>query len=529
MNQLICLIVSFLIVAFGQSSWVPFLGPIAAMGGYALFWKGMLMAGEPLKRFFISTFWFMAVQGVQLSWLATPHYMGVLILLVYILVILALGIQFGCLSSFLSPDKSLSFFGCVSLAGGWIFFEWIRIYFLTGFTWNPVGLALASHSLSLQLAAFIGIYGLSFWVILTNMFVLNGFKRSWGLALLFPYALGFIHQSEWAHRSKTAEIFRVALVDTALLVEEKHWVSDRSDAFIDPLDQWGRVFEFLAGEGPLDLIVLPEAAFPHGKETEYCSHSSFCEVWKHWFGKASLDVLPRRSSFFVGNAYIAQALANQFKADLIIGLDFKENGQMYNGAFYFQPYSGEIHSYKKRILAPVGEYIPLENNKWVRKFLKNRFQIESSFKAGDEAVIFPFKQPIGISICLEEVYPELIRDLKCQGAKLLVSLSSDVWFPFSKLGRQHLDHGRIRSVENGLFLLRSVNMGCSAVIDCFGNIVEILENQEGALILNVPMISHSTWYTKIGALPIVLSGSFCFFLFIIQWFRKKRTSQSTCV
>ena len=47
--------------------------------------------------------------------------------------------------------------------------EWIRLFFLTGFPWNPIGLALTTNDYSVQIASFSGIYGLSFWIILTNI------------------------------------------------------------------------------------------------------------------------------------------------------------------------------------------------------------------------------------------------------------------------------------------------------------------------------------------------------------------------
>ena len=106
---------SLLLTAFGQPAWIPGCGVFASAFGFALFWKAMLSFEKPRDRFFLAMIWFAAVQGIQLSWLATLDYMGPLILVVYLFLILAMGAQFGVLS--LLVQRTLSWRKALAIAG----------------------------------------------------------------------------------------------------------------------------------------------------------------------------------------------------------------------------------------------------------------------------------------------------------------------------------------------------------------------------------------------------------------------------
>ena len=169
-------ILSLFLVSFGQSSWIPFLGIFAGSIGYACFWQAILLRFSTTRdRFWASFCWFVIVQAIQLSWLTSTKYMGLPILIVYMCLIALIGLQFGCLVFFLR--RPLSLLGCLAMSGCWVILEWMRIFFFTGFTWNPVGLALADSSYAIQFASIFGVYGLSFWVIFVNAFLLFSKRR----------------------------------------------------------------------------------------------------------------------------------------------------------------------------------------------------------------------------------------------------------------------------------------------------------------------------------------------------------------
>jgi apolipoprotein N-acyltransferase len=536
---------SFLLVAFGQPSRVPLFGIFAGAIGFALFWRASLELSKARDRFLLSVIWFALVHAVQLSWMTTIEYMGPFILVVYALLAFGMGIQFGFLSLSLTPGTPISWQRAFSIAGCWTLFEWMRIFLLSGYPWNPVGLALSCSIYSLQLVSVLGVYGLSFWVILSNLFALNLFyRRNWICFLifaLFPYLFGFLYiQSveRWVPNEKKIE---VALVQTSLLPDEKEFDEKNRSRFIPPIEQWEALLLALDDTKKVDLIVFPEAAVPFGAFRCYCPLEYVKRLWKARFGTDSFSDFPelkggvatnKKGEWLVANAFIAQAIANHYQAGVVIGLDDQEQGAHYNAAFHFFPNRVHAERCEKRVLVPVGEYVPLSDWKFISKFLAREFGIHSSFSRGTAVKTFQGgKSLLGVSICAEEVFSELIRQLRLNGAELFVNISNDAWFPLSSLPEQHFAHGRLRAVENGVPAARSCNRGVSAGVDCFGRILGRLETSNDGvktLYLSVPLRAIRTPYTYWGD-ALAIGVSFISLLFLVpKILFRSAPSESVC-
>lgn len=520
---------SFLITAFGQPAWVRGCGVIAAAFGFALFWKGMLSFQRPRDRFILSLLWFSCVQAVQLSWMTTLDYMGPLILVLYSFLILGMGTQFGLIS--LLVDKTISFHRALAIAGSWVIFEWLRLFFLCGFTWNQTGLALTDSPYSIQFASVWGIFGLSFWVILVNLIGLrawieNSTKQTalWAAMALFPYLFGVVQQFYVETYIPPTKNLNVALIQTNMAPEQKEFSSSQPGAYVYPIEQWERILKVLPKED-IDLIVLPEAALPLGAHK---ANYHLATIEKY-FNKLDFPSLKRpyavfdRGAWKVSNAFLLQTLSNQYNAHVISGLDDHDFRGKYNAAFHFHPKTTTYERYEKQILVPVGEYIPLKGWQRLSRFIGEQFGIYSSFDPGTESKVFLAQVPIGISICLEETFTNLMRELRVKGAELFVNVTNDAWFPNSKLARQHFDHGRVRAAENGAPILRACNAGISGGIDCFGRPMQTLsetEKKTSSLYFSFPVRSYSTLYTWWGdqaILGISLSAIVTYFIF-----RKKK-------
>src|SRR3989344_4045536 len=529
----VCL--SFFLVAFGQPAWSDSFSLMAAAVGYALFWYGALQF--PRGHFWLGMVWFGAVQAVHLSWLTSTEYMGPLILAVYVFLLVAIGIQFGLLTRLVQlPLRVPQILG---IAGFWVLMEWIRIFPCTGFTWSSVGLSLAANPFSIQFASLFGIYGLSFWVIVTNLLALRAIlvrnKQTaavWAVCALLPYAFGAGHQWIWEQKLGPGKELSVALVQTALLPEQKEFVWSKE--FIPPAIQWDRILSYLGSEdlSQVDLIVLPEGAVPGGVRRCCYRYEVVQAIWESHFGAgASVDFPPLvspyaekgpRGNWEVSNAFWLQSLANRFGAEVIAGLEDAEPHARYNAAFHIQPRKSEIDRYEKRVLVPIGEYVPLRRWKILSQWIDRQFEIHDSFDAGLKAHVFQGVIPIGIAICMEEAYSHLVREIRLAGAELFVSISNDAWFPASRLARQHYDHGMIRANENGVCLLRACNTGVTAAIDCFGKPIEQLPISDqigGVLSLKMPIRSYPTLYLFWGDLAILLLSGF--FLVFCLFHRKK--------
>jgi apolipoprotein N-acyltransferase len=78
---------------------------------------------------------------------------------------------------------------------------------------------------------------------------------------------------------------------------------------------------------------------------------------------------------------------------------------------------------------------------------------------------------IGVFVCFEVMYPELVRRFARQGAEVLANPSNDNWFGYAAPARHMLDMAIVRAIENRRYLVRPTSTGFSAVIDPHGRTV----------------------------------------------------------
>lgn len=464
--------------------------------------------------------------------------------------------QFGFICRYVSSKTIASTFGILGIAGLWTIMEWIRLFVLSGFSFNPIGISLTGNLYSLQMASLWGIYGLSFWIITVNLIALKAIKEKnsiklwtlWIIFAAFPYLYGAVHyhiHSSFA-REHQEDDFKAILVQTAFPVEETLGIQSQTDFIAYVFEEWNRILEIIKKNQmeKSDLVVLPEFVVPLGTYTFVYPYDSVRNVFKNTFGESSLSSLPplslpwakefnigNESRFFVNNAFWSQAIANIFKSPILLGLedvDEDDNRQRnyYSSAIYIKPWTtsvSEIERYEKRILVPMGEYIPFE---FCRK-MAAEYGINGSFTCGTSAkVLRTGKFPFGVSICYEETFGDLIRESRVNGAEILVNLTSDIWYPDSKLTKQHFDHARLRTVESGIPLIRSCNTGITCAFDSLGNLIDSLpeydENNNwlaDSLYVKVPSYHYNTLYSKTGD-GLIISLSFIASLHLLIMTRK---------
>lgn len=531
------LVFSFFIVAFGQPAWNEWLGLLAAVGGFACFWRVLLSVPNPKERFCMAMGWYTAVQIVQFSWFASHPYLyiyGVLLFCAYLM-----GAQWGLIAFWIKPQTFQHGPSLLAIAGLWTLLEWSRLFILTGLPFNPVGLSLSGALYPLQFASLGGVYGLSFWVILTNLLLLRAwihptFLSRWilvGLVALTPYAFGWghvsLHERSFAKHPHTLS---VVLVQTALPIEENMHFQSAEEAQRYVLEEWRQVFSTLHKQlnQTIDLIVLPEYLVPYGTYHLVFPFDQIQQLFYEQFGPVSY-ALPEETPYldwvhtsegvrqWGSNAYIVQALANLFQAHVVIGLEdsvYEANrrSEAYSAAFHFLPGNQPPTRYEKQILVPMGEYIPFH---WCREMAAS-YGITGSFTCGQSAKVFQGPVPFGASICYEEIYGDLMRQNRVQGAELLVNLTNDGWFPHSRLPKQHFDHARLRTVENGIPLARACNTGITGAVDSLGRIIGVLgedslhsQDLADSLRLNIPLYHYQTLYTHFGDLPILGLSCLC--------------------
>jgi apolipoprotein N-acyltransferase len=514
-----------LIIACGQPARMPWLCPISATVGFALFFSFFSSETSKKRIFWISTAWFMAVQLIQLSWMTSIEYQGYYILIVYLFLSFALGLQFGLLAAFVGSMKRP--LHVVALAALWTLIEWSRVHIACGFSWNPVGLALSFHPIPLQSASLFGIFGLTFLVMLTNLWALYSWRYStkryrdfclWGGVAALPYIFGALHlYYHSARMDRSEQIISAALVQTGLLPSEKVQQSDRRAHYVPLERQWESIAIYLKEMKELDLIVLPEATVPMQSDRRVIPLSNMHAILtKHYGFEKQLPAEGKN----VSNLFWAKALTHVHNCDVVIGLDHydPQADRFYNSAFLIPWQQDTVQRYDKRILLPLAEYLPFT---WLHPLTKS-YGIYDFFSKGESMDDLKGRLNLSVSICYEETFSEAIRKQVKKESDLLINLTNDAYYPHSMLAEQHFTHARLRTVENGRALLRSCNTGVTAAVDSLGRIVDRFSQKEdefrrGALHCKVPLYKYQTLYSLWGDGGIVGMSLAILSLFFIHF------------
>jgi apolipoprotein N-acyltransferase len=562
-QKIILSLLSFVIVAFGQPALLWWLGPFAATIGFALFWFTLMDVEDRSIRFWRGTFWYLCVQLVQLYWFVSHPYAYIYPL--YLILSFLMGLQFGLICRFINKENLASVKGIVGITALWVIMEWARLFVLSGFSWNPVGLYLSSTVYGLQVASLLGVYGMSLWVIMTNLIALRLVTSPYTrrmvvvfvLVVTMPYMYGWghfhYHQESFDNFQKNQDPLKTVLAQTAFPVEEALGIHNTSDFVAYVIDEWEQILNITKKnlDSPVDLVVLPEFVVPLGTYTFIYPYETVKKLFKKQYGDKYLKALPplqlpfaqeidtaQGKVFFVNNAFWAQAIANTFDAPILLGLeDVDEVGdqerEYYSAAIMIHPnkeldssWPYESERYEKRVLVPMGEYIPFE----FCKELAKSYGIQGSFTCGQEAKILNKKNiPLGVSICYEETFGDIIRESRQNGAEVLVNLTSDVWYPDSALTHQHLEHARLRTVESGIPLIRSCNTGITCAIDSLGRTVDSLDEYDDqgnwladSIFISVPRYHYHTLYSEVGDGPIIGFCMMAIVTFFYTGYRRKK-------
>jgi len=123
-------------------------------------------------------------------------------------------------------------------------------------------------------------------------------------------------------------------------------------------------------------------------------------------------------------------------------------------------------TYDKIHLVPFGEYVP-----WNLP-LGPLVTAVGDFRAGKENTVIPHGTlRLGVPICYEIIFPNLVRRFVLGGANLIVTITNDAWFGRTSAPYQHFATAVFRAVENRTPVARAANTGISGFIDARGRIL----------------------------------------------------------
>lgn len=344
----------------------------------------------------------------------------------------------------------------------WVCLEMVRGRFLTGFPWNFSGTTQYENIPLIQIAAWTGVYGISFLTVWVSAALAGAVlvwmrepDRFWPALspLLIPLACVLLIYGFGMQRSQRPSAdspsVRVALIQPSIpqrLIWDERESTNRFRQLI-------RLSEQSLASHP-DLLIWPEAAVPnilrYDMELSYPAVMGLATNHGIWIILGADDA--ERRSEIAGE---------------------KRQYDFYNSSFLVDPKGRLAATYRKQKLVVFGEYIPLV--KWL-PFLKYFTPIEGGFSIGKGPVPFviePLQLTTSVLICFEDIFPHSSRLHVDPETDFLINLTNNGWFGESSAQWQHAAAAIFRAVENNLPLVRCANNGITCWVDRTGRMHEV--------------------------------------------------------
>ena len=446
---------------------------------------GLLFFGATLFWFFHLTKWFSYIAAV-----------GALLLFFY------LALYFGLFAfGYVLFSRHRLSQRLVIQPSVWVVLEYIRGHLFTGFDWASLGHSQYGNLCLIQIADITGVYGVSFILVMGNIFIKEmiplwerkpSLQKKAKLVLIlsmlviFSSVLGYgaYHLRQAQKQGQENTTIPVAVIQVNIPQEDKWDLR----AWQGIMDSYLAISEQAAKQRPA-LLVWPETSYP-------------AYLWEN---KAYFEKL--------------QAFVRKIKIPLLFGAVLKEGEVYYNAAFLLSEEGEVVEIYRKIHLVPFGEYLPLRS---MIPFLDHLVDI-GDFTAGKKWTTFSFPvAPAGqrrtgifsVLICFEDTVARLSRQFVGRGAQLLVNITNDAWFGDTHAPWMHLQSSVFRTIENRRDLARAANTGVSCFIDRWGRIRKYVQEGEGGkakktyisgyAIAPVEFNDQITFYTKFGDIFAIL-------------------------
>src|SRR5256886_681353 len=216
-----------------------------------------------------------------------------------------------------------------------------------------------------------------------------------------------------------------------------------------------------------------------------------------WPENAS-DIDPLIAQNGDARARISQA-ADAIRAPILLGAVLVGPGdRARNAALVWAPGTGPGPMYVKRHPVPFAEYMPWRS---VARLVSERVDlVRSEFVAGDRpGVLQVGPARVGIAICFEVAYDNLLRDTVDGGAQLLAVQTNNADFTTAEAGQQ-LAMVRLRAVEYGRDALMVSTVGISGFVDTGGHTFDVTGfNTRAVQVRELHLGGERTLASEIGA------------------------------
>lgn len=383
---------------------------------------------------------------------------------------------------------------------------------LTGFPWNQPGSIWAGHDVIAQVAAFVGLDGLSvltcFWasllfvvVILPKRYVSSYILLACVIAVsgLFAYVGGNMHLNDAPRPSdKPLQEEAPALIHIVQpnIPQREKWNAEKLGAHFTthielsyPDPEYYPKDENGEPAGRPTLIVWPETSFGY-----------------FLFEREEVKAALRRVLGEIpGPTYLAAGYLDR-------SVDEAGKEVFFNSLVIIDENAEIVAKYDKHHLVPFGEYMPYQDELGWLPLVQL-----GGFEAGDAPA--PMKAGEGLprfipSICYEIIFARYLQAAPKTG--MILNVTNDAWYGNSAGPYQHLAQARFRAIEQSAYLIRAANTGISAIIDPRGRIVQKLNyGNPGSITYGISSQQVST--TMYQKIDMIFAYAFIMTIFLLSF------------
>jgi len=372
--------------------------------------------------------------------------------------------------------------------GLWVLLEILRCSGVLGFPWGVLGGSQWAFLDWIQVASTGGVHLLSFLLVTINATLVaalldRGRRRLAWLAVslllvVIPLVYGRGERKEWDAALPTFPSVSVALIQPNTGYDK--WDAGRRTEIITGLVQSS--LEAARVTNDSTLLIWPETATPTMLRIDGPNMALVRSVGD-LTGRALFTGFPDREMDWPAETGGATRL------------------RYYNSAGLFLPGLGLVERTPKARLVPFAEWLPIPG------LNKVNFG-QSNFTPAESLHVFQgWREPFGVLICIESIFPAQGRALVVKGARFLVNVTNDQWFGNSGAPWQHLTMAVFRSIETRTGMARAANTGVSCIIDPVGRIRHATPLFAPALVVGqvvlgpaVPTlyVRHGDWILGVG-------------------------------
>lgn len=423
----------------------------------------------------------------------------------------------------LAQNQLIRTFGWVGFGAApfaWVASEWLR-QFLTGVTWNSLGIAQVDNFRVARIAQLGGVYLVTAEIVAVTSVIILATRIRHRATGRVAVALGMMAFLLYFLPGSATPIKGAAGALVTVVGLQPNLPPETAD---DP----GRQAEALERAISMTREAIAQTPEKHADLTVWAESPLALFHDNDPLLRSRLETLARESGSY-----------------LVLNTVAREGTDYFNSINIVPPSNADISAaslpalkrYDKIRLVPFGEYVPSRS-------LLGRFvpTITGDFTAGNEAVVNLLRLEtrrsallttdsaavdpsierttnfirLGGFICYEAAYPDLVRRFVKDGATLLVNLSNDGWFGNTAGARQHLAHARMRAIETDRDIIRVTNSGISALITAEGAVIdELPQFISGSQFWQAQARRNITTYVRYGdwfalsalALTILLVGA----------------------